>query len=111
MTELDDGLCVVNLCAHDIVLVDAKNGDERIIPMDPAAPLRLNTRRQRLSKYLVKVEFSTPTQDIPKRPGLYYIVSSAVKVALKGERDDLVTPNDLIRDYSGQVTACRSFAI
>ena len=109
MLELLPDFAVENYTAHPIVLVEI-DGTERIIDQEPRAPIRLNTMRVKINRYLSRVEFSEPTFMPEARPGVFYIVSSPVKLAMP-LRQDLVTPNDLVRDYSGRVTACRGFAL
>ena len=40
-----------------------------------------------------------------------FIVSRLVLNACKGVRDDLIVPNDLVRDDKGNIIGCNSFAI
>jgi len=41
---------------------------------------------------------------------VYYVVSRAVAEAARG-RDDLLIPDDLVRDEKGRVIGCRRFAV
>ena len=43
--------------------------------------------------------------------GTMYVVSMLVAQALKGERDDLVYPGELVRDEGGNIVGCRNFAV
>lgn len=110
MKELPDGTMVENWTSHEVVLYDAEKNREVFIPQEDRAPIRLNTSRVRVSRYLFKVDFMEPAYIPEERPGVYLIVSSPVKQALH-ERHDLITPHDVIRDYKGMVTACRCFAM
>ena len=48
--------------------------------------------------------------DLPApKPGYYYIVSRLVMSACPN-RQDLLVPNDLVRDEAGRVIGCRSLA-
>ena len=42
--------------------------------------------------------------------GTIFIVSALVAQALKGARDDLVVPDDTVRDDRGVIIGCKSFA-
>ena len=108
---LPDGLCVENWTTHDVMLVDGVTGETWRIANEPRAPLRLNTRREGVSRFLQRVVFEEPTYEPPERDGVLLIVSSPVKLALGSRRQDLVTPNELVRNAAGGVTACRSFAL
>jgi len=59
---------------------------------------------------LVKKSFKGTTKLPPKREGVYYIVSLPVALAFKGERDDFIIPDDLVRDEKGFIVGCRAFA-
>ncbi len=109
MTKLLPGFSVENYTTHQVILVHP-DGSKTTIEQEPRAPLRLNTIRKRINPLLFHITFSEPTFVPPKCHGLFYIVSSSVKLALPF-RDDFITPNDLVRDYSGRITACRSFAL
>lgn len=108
--ELPDGTIVENWTAHDVVLFDPIQQLEIRVSPEPLAPIRLNTSKERISKYINKVDFLEPTYMPEEKPGVYLIVSSPVKIALK-TRHDLITPHDVMRDHMGRITACRSFAL
>lgn len=42
--------------------------------------------------------------------GTIFIVSALVAQALRGVRDDLVIPDDTVRDEQGRIIGCKSFA-
>lgn len=108
--ELPDGTLVENWTSHDVVLFDAIQEREIHILPESLAPIRLNTSKERISKYINKVDFLEPTYMPDEKPGVYLIVSSPVKIALS-KRHDLITPHDVMRDHMGRITACRSFAL
>ncbi len=107
---LANAMEVLNYTAHDVLLVDPDDGTETLIEREPDAPIRLDTTRKRLGKFLYKVTFGEPRNMPVERPGIYLIVSSPVKLAFP-DRIDLVTPNEQIRDYKGNVIGCKSFAL
>ena len=43
-----------------------------------------------------------------EKEGVFYIVSMLVRQACPGRRD-LISPGELVRDDSGQITGCRGF--
>jgi len=110
MTELPDGLKLENWTAHEVLLIDPATNTQWHIPMESRAPLRLNTKRERLGRFLQRVTFEEPAYEPPHQPDVMLIVSSPVKLALR-HRTDLVTPNDLVRGVSGSVIACKGFAL
>ena len=57
MKELPDGTMVENWTSHEVVLYDAEKNREVFIPQEDRAPIRLNTSRVRVSRYLFKVDF------------------------------------------------------
>jgi len=110
MTELPDGMRVENWTAHEVLLLDPATKEQWRIPMEQRAPLRLNTKRERMGRFLQRVTFEEPAYEPVPQPGVMLIVSSPVKLALN-YRDDLVTPNDLVRGVGGNVVACKGFAL
>lgn len=107
---LPDGLTVENWTGHDIKLVDKATGEDWLIRPEPGAPVRLEVRRRRLSRFIIETAFGAPRNLPLERPDVRLIVSSPVKIALSFSRHDLITPADLIRDSRGNVVACQSFA-
>lgn len=43
-------------------------------------------------------------------PAVMYIVSGMVRASLP-EREDLLSPSDMVRDKNGRILGCRSFAV
>ncbi|WP_051854376.1 hypothetical protein [Streptomyces sp. NRRL S-1896] len=56
------------------------------------------------------VEFGYAENLPPKRDGYQYIVSLVVALALADRRSDLIVPYREVRNSSGTVIGCRSFA-
>lgn len=111
---------IVNLCPHAIDLL-LDDGRQVVIP--PAArPARVLVSRDPVEEKkvepdgggaaLVTVPVSTSRYgrvvDLPApSPDVCYVVSYPVAHA-SPERDDLLIPDDLVRDSRGVVVACRS---
>lgn len=57
---------------------------------------------------VVKKRFGQVLNLPPKQEGVYYIVSLAVAQAAR--RDDLLIPDELVRDKNGVILGCRRFA-
>lgn len=111
MIVLPDGTAVENWTAHEVVLLTGTESAPIVILQEPEAPIRLSTTRERLGPYLWRVAFAGPEKLPAWKPGVYYIVSVPVKLALAGTGALLVTPNELIRDAHHNVVGCRSFAL
>jgi len=47
----------------------------------------------------------------PSKPNTFYIVSRVVAEAERGKRNDLLIPDEPIRDSSGKIIGAKSFAI
>jgi hypothetical protein len=110
MTKLPDGTLVENWAFHDVNLYLPDDGGKLVIHPEPEAPARLVTHRYRVSQFLCSVEFGEAINLPAERAGVYLIVSSPVKLGMP-HRLDLITPNDLVRDTSGRVIGCRTFAM
>lgn len=113
---------IVNLCPHAIdLLID--DGREVVIP--PARrPARVLVTRSPVEERKFEPDGAGPdgapvvvpvttsrygeVVDLPgPAPGVCFVVSYPVAYAC-AERDDLLIPDDLVRDQRGVVVACRS---
>lgn len=96
---------------------------ELVLSLDKAdKPARVDTKQVKINDIIVdNVNSSLPLKvdinstkfgeikDLPAlQDGVLYIVSRIVASA--SDRDDLVIPNDLVRDDDGQVIGCRALA-
>lgn len=109
---------IVNLCPHEIDL-RLPDGVEVVIPPSgrPArvvvtrgAPEELKLQQDGEAPVAIPVSASLYGEvvDLPAaRPGTRFVVSYPVAYACAW-RDDLLVPDDLIRDGRGTVVACQS---
>jgi hypothetical protein len=110
---------LVNLCPHEI---DLRLGDgEEIVLPSAGAPARVVERADGAERvpiavngHMVEVPVTTVEMGEtvalpPPRPGVLYVVSFPVAYA-HPERDDLLVPDDLVRDEHGRVVACQRLA-
>jgi hypothetical protein len=52
-----------------------------------------------------------PVENLPDPvKGTFYIVSRVVAEAVRGERNDVVYPTNLVRDQDGRIVGCEGFA-
>ena len=107
---------IVNLTPHAVNIVDSNDSVAITIPasgnvarcsqtIDIIGNITLNS---------VDIPISSSSYgevvDLPDpKPGYYYIVSRLVMSACPA-RQDLLVPNDLVRNDAGQVIGCRSLA-
>ena len=105
--------CVINLTPHPINILDENNKIIKTYPSKGIARV-----------YTIRTSKGFTIEDIPvwtkefgevnNLPmynfGIFYIVSQIVKSALP-LRDDLLVPDDLIRDNVGNIIGCKSFSI
>ena len=101
---------LVNMTPHPIDFFDA-NGDIYLtIPSSGIA--RVIFHRNYVGKIdgiPVKETEYREVYGLPEpQPGIYYIVSMLVAVAVKGTRDDCLTVDATIRDDDGNSIGCRS---
>jgi hypothetical protein len=106
---------IVNLTPHAVTVL-GQDGKAVVIP--PSGTLaRVSVRRNQVSRLEIDGTavpvYSTDYGGIEGLPapeaGTYYIVSRAVAEAAR--RDDLLVPDDLVRDAGGAVVGCRSFSV
>ena len=103
----------INLTPHEVTLVD-----------DAGSPLLVIVPEEISARCAVKREIAFTVDGIAVNrnvfgevvglpepvTGTYYIVSRIVAEAAK-ERDDLLIPDETVRDNSGQIIGCKSFAV
>ena len=104
---------IINLTAHDVNIV-CDNGDVKTFkPSGTVA--RCSQKTVTIGAVngisLTHTSFGQVVDLPDKKIDTIYIVSRLVLIACKGIRDDLVVPNDLVRDEGGNIIGCKSFAI
>ena len=104
---------IINLTPHDVNVVK-NNGDVITFPSSGIVTRCTQTTTQiscvngiplTQTSFGVVVDLPQPQEDT------IFIVSRLVLNACKGVRDDLIVPNDIVRDEQGNIIGCKSFAI
>ena len=105
---------LVNLTPHEVVLVQ---GETRLVVPPSGTVARAATTRQQVA--VLDIDgFTIPVnrvvfgqvENLPDpAEGVWYIVSSIVAQALP-ERQDLLVPDDTVRDESGRIVGARALA-
>jgi hypothetical protein len=111
---MKNNINVVNCTPHDVNLV-TENGNITF-PKSGIIP-RLTESQQKINSVTVngieidimKKSFLEPEGLPEPKEGTIYIVSALVAGAIK-DRDDLVIPNDTIRDDKGNIVGCKNLA-
>lgn len=111
---MKNNINVVNCTPHDVNLV-TENGNITF-PRSGIIP-RLTEQQQKINSVTVNgIEIDIMEKSFLEPEGLpepkentLFIVSALVAGAIKN-RDDLVIPNDIIRDEAGNIIGCRSLA-
>ncbi|MEU3386272.1 hypothetical protein [Streptomyces albidoflavus] len=109
---------ILNLTPHPIRLYanEREDGTDELDPhlrevyAPEPTPARLATFEVSSGMWPVLVEFGHAQNLPPKRDGYQYIVSLVVALALADRRSDLLVPYREVRNASGTVIGCRSFA-
>lgn len=99
----------VNLTPHDITMVF---GDNQTLTIPKSGDIaRLSSKNIVVDTFgdiqLVKTTFGDTTGLPDKKHNTFFIVSALVRQA-NADRDDLVSPGDLVRDDNGNVIGCRN---
>lgn len=99
----------INLTPHDITLV-ANDGDTLVIKKSGDIA-RLSSQNIVVDTWdnipLVRTTFGDTTGLPDKKHNTFFIVSALVRQA-NSDRDDLVSPGDLVRDDGGNVIGCKN---
>ncbi|MFF8910157.1 hypothetical protein [Streptomyces olivaceoviridis] len=109
---------ILNLTPHPIRLYASEREDGsddldshlRAVFPPEETPARLATIELGGGITFEMVEFGHAQNLPPKRDGVQYIVSLVVALALADRRSDLLVPYREVRNASGTVIGCRSFA-
>ena len=102
---------LVNLCPHDITIVDGDGNVIIVLPHEEGRVARVATSETPAENTLgysfpvVHREWGDVTGLPDPQPGVAFVVSAAVVSASPG-RTDLFSPGRLIRDANGQPTQC-----
>ena len=104
---------IVNLTPHSVNIV-CDNGN--VITFKPSGTVARCSQKTVVIGNINNIPLTRTTfgdvVDLPdKKTDTIFIVSRLVLNACKGIRDDLVVPNDLVRDEGGNIVGCKSFAI
>jgi len=105
---------LVNLTPHEVVLV---RGETHLVVPPSGTIARAATTRQQVDVLDVdgttipvnRVAFGQVENLPDPAEGVWYIVSSIVAQALP-ERQDLLVPDDTVRDESGRIVGARALA-
>ena len=104
---------IINLTPHNVDIV-CDNGN--VITYNPSGIIaRCSQNTIKIGDVngipLTQTSFGVVV-DLPQpQKDTIFIVSRLVLNACKGVRDDLIVPNDIVRDDQGNIIGCKSFAI
>ena len=101
----------VNCTPHAINLIDV-NGNVTTLPKGEVVPRLTQATLQVNEINGISITETTfgDTRDLPTPvAGTYFIVSRMILEANK-DRNDLLVPNELVRDEAGQIIGCKSLA-
>lgn len=103
---------LINLTPHPVLLLKPDGSKSTILPSGKVA--RCATKRKFVRTIcdmpVYEVSYGE-VEDVPKpEHEKFFIVSTLVKEALKGQRFDLVSPIDFIRDQKGNISGCKGLA-
>lgn len=102
---------VVNLTPHDINII---GNDGQVLQTFPASGdlARCQVSREQVGEVngipVNRTVFGAVTGLPEQQEGVVYIVSALVAQATK--RDDVLIPDDAVRDEQGRIIGCRAFA-
>ena len=100
---------IINLTPHAVRVVGKK--DTLFEPSGTVARIKESrTKDTHLEGIPLNRKSFGEVENLPApAPNKVYIVSSQVVEYLRGQRSDVVAPDDLVRDDNGQINGCRAF--
>jgi len=111
---MDKNVKIINLTPHEVTVVGS-NGD--VLMKIPASGqvARCSVNRTivgSLNGVPVARSVMGEVEGLPESSeGVYFIVSRVIAEAMKGKRDDLIIPDDSVRDAEGRIIGCKGFAV
>jgi len=105
---------VINCTPHDVTIITTKGNitfpRSGIIPRLTEQQKKINSINSNGIKIDIMEKSFLEPEGLPEpQEGTIYIVSALVAGAVK-HRDDLVIPNDTIRDDQGRIIGCKNLA-
>ena len=100
----------LNVKAHDGQTVRVIEPDGRVPRVDMQAQPDGETEIDGVYADVFHLTVGEVTGLPDPAPGTLYVVSGLVASALKGVRDDLLTPYKLVRDDAGRIIGCQAFS-
>lgn len=112
---MNKNINVVNCTPHDVNLITS-SGNIVVFERSGIIP-RLSEQQQKINSVtvngieinIVKKSFLEPEGLPGPQENTIFIVSALVAGACKN-RDDLVIPNDIVRDETGRIVGCKNLA-
>ena len=102
---------IINLTVHDITII--KNEKTEIIPPSRVVA-RCETQEVLIGKVngvdVYKINYGNVTGLPPANKNTVYVTSALVAQAVKQIRNDVLIPNDFVRDKKGVIIGCKSLA-
>lgn len=102
---------IINLTVHDITII--KNEKTEIIPPSGVV-VRCETQEVLIGKVngvdVYKINYGNVTGLPPANKNTVYVTSALVAQAVKQIRNDVLIPNDFVRDKKGVIIGCKSLA-
>lgn len=102
---------IINLTVHDITII--KNEKTEIIPPSGVVA-RCETQEVLIGKVngvdVYKINYGNVTGLPPANKNTVYVTSALVAQAVKQMRNDVLIPNDFVRNKKGVIIGCKSLA-
>lgn len=106
-----DQIRIVNLTPHTVTVL--RENEEPIEYPPSGTVARCATQRRVIGSLngipINQTEYGEVSGLPDPAPGVYYIVSALVAQALP-QREDLLIPDETVRDEAGRIIGCRAFA-
>lgn len=110
---------LINLTPHEINLL-TDEGEDYVIPSDGVARLnetravdeivRVETSRGAELKINLNELLCDQVNGLPPEDGNYYYIVSRMVAEARSDRNDLLIPDEIVRDQDNKIVGCKAFA-
>lgn len=103
---------IINCTPHPITIFGANNEVLLQLPKGETVPRLTQSSQtvQNIAGIPITETVFGETTDLPQQQAGVFLIVSRLVLAANPDRSDLLVPNDMVRDDSGNIIGCKSLA-